>query len=82
MKVSVEISMYPLTPHYGTPILQFIEKLKSYPAIRVKSNDMSTQLFGDYDEVMAILTKEVKSAFQTDATVSMVVKMVNMDLQG
>lgn len=81
MNVSIEISMYPLTPHFGLPILQFIEKLKTNPLIEVKSNTMSTQIFGPYDLVMEILTKEIKMAFETELTVSMVLKLVNMDLR-
>ncbi|MFQ5446946.1 MAG: hypothetical protein ACE5FF_08430 [Saprospiraceae bacterium] len=81
MKASVEISMYPLDPHYGTPILQFIERLRRRPGLTIYSNNMSTQVFGEYDELMAALTQEMKISFEENETVAMVLKAVNLDLR-
>lgn len=80
MRISVEISMYPLEPEYGTPILKFIRRLKSYENLEVVTNTMSSQIFGPYDEVMEALTREMKIAFEEDKTVVMVMKVVNIDL--
>ncbi len=80
MKASVEISMYPLDQQYGTPILHFIERLQQHPGLTVKANNMSTQLFGEYDVVMTALTKEIKDSFQENEPVAMVLKVVNQDL--
>lgn len=79
MNASIEISMYPLTPEYGTPILDFIQRLKAHPDIVIKSNTMSTQLFGDYDKLMALLTKEMKTTFEQDQSTVMVMKILNID---
>jgi len=73
--------MYPLDQHYGTPVLQFIERLRRNSSLVVHSNNMSTQVFGEYDEVMAALTKEMKDSFQENDTVAMVLKVVNSDLR-
>ena len=54
MKCSVEISMYPLEKKYKDHIKCFIKKLRNYKTIKVISNGMSTQIFGDYDNVMII----------------------------
>ena len=80
MKASLEISMYPLDKEYGNPILDFIQRLKSHPNLAVKSNSMSTQVFGDYDEMMTILKKEVKTSFLKEEEVVMVLKLTNLDL--
>lgn len=80
MKISIEISMYPLNKNYGTPILQFIENLRQYSEIAIKSNNMSSQIFGEYDVVIDILKIEMKKAFLTESDVAMVLKIVNMDL--
>lgn len=80
MKTSVEMSMYPLDAAYGTPILKFIERLRQHEALRVQSNNMSTQIFGDYDTVMAALAAEMKKSFEENETVVMVMKVVNLDL--
>ena len=80
MRASVEMSMYPLDAEYGTTILKFISRLRQHDGLVVRSNSMSTQVFGEYDEMMAILTKEIKRSFEEDKTVVMVMKIVNMDL--
>ena len=61
MKISIEISMYPLNENFGELILKFIKKIKSYPNISTKTNSMSTQIFGEYEEVMHLLKEEIKS---------------------
>lgn len=80
MKISVEISMYPLLEKYGPPILDFIEQLRSYEQISIKTNSMSTQVFGNYDDVFSILKKEIKNAFLQEADILMVLKIANLDL--
>lgn len=78
MNISLEISMYPLDESYGNLIIDFIERLKQYPEIKVESNRMSTQVFGPFDEVMNIVNKEMKVSFQEDKTIVTVLKVVNM----
>ncbi|WP_298444390.1 YkoF family thiamine/hydroxymethylpyrimidine-binding protein [uncultured Ferrimonas sp.] len=64
MQLSVEISLYPLKDNYLEVIQWFIERLKAYPQIQRHTNGMSTQLGGDYDQVMALLAKEMKAAHE------------------
>ena len=80
MNASVEISMYPLIPDYETPIINFIERLNENEKLTVKTNAMSTQIVGDYDEIMTTLTKEIKAAFLKEKAVVMVLKIINIDL--
>lgn len=82
MKVSIEISMYPLTNHYEPPILDFLADLNLQESIEVRTNGMSTQLFGDYDLLMDVLKKDIKTAFQGEHKVSMVLKILNLDTSG
>ncbi len=81
MKASVEISMYPLDAEYGTSILKFIQRLRQHEGLEVQTNTMSSQIFGDYDLVMAALTKEMKTSFEEDKAIVMVMKVVNLDLK-
>ena len=81
MNASVEISMYPLTPQYGTPILKFINRLKAYPELEVVTNTMSTQLFGPYDLLMDVLKREVKQSFEENSEVVVVFKLINIDVR-
>ena len=46
MRISVDISLYPLTEDYVEPILAFIAQLESNAKLVVKRNSLSTQIFG------------------------------------
>tara|TARA_Y100000991_G_C21724850_1_gene243785 strand:+ start:197 stop:457 length:261 start_codon:yes stop_codon:yes gene_type:complete len=81
MKCSVEISMYPLNVNYIEAILLFIKNLKKYPFINVETNGMSTQLFGDYDNVMTAIQKEIKTSFLLEQNVVFTMKVINSHLQ-
>ena len=63
MECSVEISMYPLNKNYKKPIISFIHSLRKYPFIKVKTNGMSTQVFGNYNRVMKPLSLKLKILF-------------------
>lgn len=80
MKISVEISFYPLRPEFVSPILEFIERLRNYETVESITNGMSTQVFGDYDAVMSAITTEIKASFALPHSVFML-KIVNADLR-
>ncbi|MDM3872420.1 hypothetical protein QSV34_13795 [Porticoccus sp. W117] len=65
MKLTVEISMYPFNEDYVPPIHGIIERFNSYADIKVKTVPTSTLLTGEYDRLMAVLTKEIKHCFDT-----------------
>ena len=77
MKVSIDISMYPLSEDFEKPILEYIKALESHPELEVRRNAMSAQIFGDYDRVMNILRDENKKAMQAHPAMVIVSKMVN-----
>lgn len=64
MKLTVEISMYPFRESYIEPIKWFIDRLDQYPGIERVSNATATQVSGDYQEVMAMLTQEMATAYE------------------
>ena len=78
MKTSIEISYYPINEDYKTPINKFIEALEGHEGISVDPNSMSTQVFGEYDDVMAAITKCIKDAFELPDSVFFL-KILNMD---
>jgi len=81
MNISVEISYYPLHgDDFIEPIKTFIDRLNMHPGIIVQTNGMSTQIFGEYDLVMRILTDEIKVSFENPYSV-FVMKVVNADLR-
>ena len=80
MKTSVDISYYPLRPEFVTPILDFIKRLNMYNNIECKTNGMSTQVFGEYFEVMKAITNEIHESFEIPHSV-FVLKIINADLK-
>ena len=80
MNISVDISYYPLKVEFKASILDFIHRLQDNKELEISRNGMSTQVFGEYDDVMRILTKEIKLSFEIPSSV-FILKMVNSDLQ-
>jgi uncharacterized protein YqgV (UPF0045/DUF77 family) len=79
MKTSVDISYYPLNDEYIPPIKSFIDRLNNHKTIVVKTNGMSTQVFGEYFELMNILTNEMHKSFDLPHSV-FILKVINADL--
>lgn len=79
MLVSVDISLYPLKESFIPPVDNFIASLKKYKDIEVRVNNMSTQIFGEYDIVMDILKKEINNTFLSEENVVLNIKVVNGD---
>jgi len=77
MKTTVEISNYPLNEDYEPPILDFIGRLNANENLTIKTNATSTQITGDYDEVMGILQKEIKASFEKYGKAIFVMKVLN-----
>ncbi|PKP32965.1 MAG: hypothetical protein CVT99_02880 [Bacteroidetes bacterium HGW-Bacteroidetes-16] len=80
MNISVDISYYPLKEEFIPPIKHFIRRMNQYQTLEVQTNGMSTQVFGEYDEVMEALTREIKDSFNMPHSV-FVLKIINADLQ-
>ena len=59
MRSAVEISMYPLTGEYLSPIKAFIDRINTHPGLIVRTNALATQIWGPLDRVMAIVTEEM-----------------------
>ena len=63
MIASIEISLYPLSEEYKETVKDFIRRLQAYEFLDVRPNGMSTQVFGPYEKLMEVLTKEMKEEF-------------------
>jgi uncharacterized protein YqgV (UPF0045/DUF77 family) len=80
MKVAVDISLYPLTEDFIPPINDIIARMNGYDDISVTTNPMSTQLRGEYDDVMAVLSKELKTTFESMPKAVFAIKILNNPL--
>lgn len=78
MKVSVELTFSPLQDDFEPAIIHFIKKLRA-SGVKVLENPLSTQVYGDYDQVMRVLTIEIKEAMELVERGLMYMKIVKSD---
>lgn len=76
MQSAVEISMYPLTDEYLAPIQAFIDRLNTHAGLIVRTNRMSTQVWGELDRVMSVLTTEMELSAQAGPQLIFVMKVL------
>ena len=79
MYAIIEITKYPLTPDYETPILDFIGRLKSHEEFDMTVGETSTVIRGDYDRLMEVLQKEIKTSLSAGIRTSFVLKVLNTE---
>jgi uncharacterized protein YqgV (UPF0045/DUF77 family) len=79
MRISVDISLYPLTEQYVEPILAFINTLEANPKLVIKRNSLSTQVFGEYADVMAAMNSEIEAVFAELPHSVFVLKLIGTD---
>ena len=82
MKASVDISLYPLADEYIPAIKEFIDTVQQYPEVAVIRNDLSTQLYGDYEQIMDLLKIEVRLSWEKYGKSIFVIKFLRDDLRG
>jgi len=64
MNISAELSLYPLDNDYEQIVWDFINALKQNTQIEIVTNGMSTQVFGDIEQVMPTITQVTKQLYQ------------------
>lgn len=80
MNVSVEISMYPLQDEYKIKIKDFLAKINAHAQeVEIRSSNMSTRLFGEYDAVSSLLTEGMKYSMEKYGKMVFVCKYVQGD---
>jgi uncharacterized protein YqgV (UPF0045/DUF77 family) len=76
MEIGVEISLYPLNADFIPPIQDFIDRLNLGERLKVVTNSMSTQVFGEYDDVFGVLVREIRTTFENNAKAVFVMKVL------
>ncbi len=76
MDIGVEISLYPLHQEFIPPIQNFIDRLNADQRLRVVTNSMSTQVFGDYELVMQRLVRELRVTLEGNDKAVFVMKVL------
>lgn len=78
MKISVELTLMPLQDNFEAPISKFIKKLRD-SKFTVLENPMSTQIYGEYDDLMPYLTNEIKTSLEQQENAVLNLKIVTSD---
>lgn len=80
MRITVELSLYPLKDQPIPMIEQFIGHLDADEGVEIVTNQMSTQLRGDFDTVMRIVETALRRSFKSPHTQVLVAKYISADL--
>jgi uncharacterized protein YqgV (UPF0045/DUF77 family) len=81
MNIVAELSLYPLKDGPVPTIIGFIRGLRHEEGIEIVTNQLSTQLRGDFDAVTTAINRCMKMAMAASNTVVLVVKYLNVDLE-
>lgn len=80
LTVSLEVSMYPLRDEYLPSIDRFLEILHNTEGLKVKTNVMSTQVFGEYDLAFNTVQNAIKEIYSQGGQFPYVIKVLNGDV--
>ncbi len=80
MKLTAELSLYPLQEGYIDIIKTFIESARKHSGITLITNAMSTQVCGDYDSVMTLISQELRASYETFGRQVLVCKLIPGEL--
>ena len=80
MLLSVEISMYPLQDNYKPKIGEFLDDLNAHSGdIEIRSSNMSTRLFGEFDAVTQLLNRAMYQSMRRFGKIVFVCKYLQGD---
>jgi hypothetical protein len=80
MNIVAEMSLYPLKDGAVPDIIDFIRALRGQNGIEIVSNQLSTQLRGEFEAVTGAVNRCMCKAMAAPNTVVLVVKYLNVDL--
>jgi len=80
MEITAELSMYPLDANYKPPIIDFIMDLREQPGIEVVTNQLATQLRGEFAAVTGAINRCMEKTMLDPRRVVFTVKYLNTGL--
>lgn len=82
MNIVADLSLYPLKNGPVPEIIGFIKSLRAQDGIEIVTNQLSTQLRGDFDSVTGAINRCMRQVMEASGnTVVLVVKYLNVDLE-
>jgi uncharacterized protein YqgV (UPF0045/DUF77 family) len=80
MKLTAELSLYPLQDEYIPIIQAFIDAMRQHQDLIIVGNAMSTQICGDFDRVIALVGAELKRSYLQHGSQVLVCKFIPGEL--
>jgi len=80
MRITVDISLYPLDSDYLPPIKDFIRRLRKFEGLELVTNQLSTQVRGEFDRVTEALDACMKESMNSGRKMVFVTRYLNSDL--
>lgn len=77
MKVAVDISLYPLDADFLPPIKDIVDRLHGRDGLETWTNAMSTQVVGEFDDVMRALHEEIGATFEAVPKAVFAIRILN-----
>ncbi|MFT6733990.1 MAG: hypothetical protein ACJAS9_002185 [Polaribacter sp.] len=81
MKISAEISLYPLDSEYLSIIKDIVGRLNQDKRVSCYTNTMSSQIFGQFDDVLDVVKETLQYSFKTYGKQVLVAKFLNGDVE-
>jgi len=75
MQISVDLTLSPLQDDYEAHIIDFIKVLRA-SKFKVLENPLSTQIFGEINELMSFLTEAIETSFENTDISLLTMKVV------
>lgn len=79
MRITVEISLYPVIDDYVPSVKDFLMRLHSYKMLEVVTNTLSTLIVGEHTYVFDVLSKETAITFQSVQPAVFILKVVGVE---
>ncbi len=80
MKLTAELSLYPLQENYVAIIREFIAHAREMEGVVVRTNAMSTQVRGDWNTVFALVSDTLQGSYEKFGKQVLVCKFIPGEL--
>jgi uncharacterized protein YqgV (UPF0045/DUF77 family) len=81
MNIVAELSLYPLKDGPVPDIINFIRQMRGQAGIEIVTNQLSTQLRGEFEAVTGAVNHCMRQVMKAPNTTVLVVKYLNVDLE-
>jgi uncharacterized protein YqgV (UPF0045/DUF77 family) len=81
MNIVADLSLYPLKDGPIPEIIDFIGEMRKQDGIEIVTNQLSTQLRGEFEAVTGAINHCMRMTMAAPNTVVLIVKYLNVDLE-